>query len=208
MKIILKGLIISVSLFFLSFSAIVAGQQATATWNPNPESDIAGYKLSYGTTSGIYPITIDTGNVTKFIVTGLQVNTPYFFVLQAYDTSNLISPYSIEVPFIVPDPNCIFPLGADVIQVFPTAIQYTGSGGANSKARLDFQLSSISPVTSVIIQSNGLVLSTILGTNLTSLAGMWFTVPAISGSYPLSIAVNNLYGCARVQSTIYTVTVQ
>jgi hypothetical protein len=38
-------------------------QAATVQWNPNPESDIAGYKLSYGTQSGVYTTSIDTGNV-------------------------------------------------------------------------------------------------------------------------------------------------
>ena len=44
-------------------------QAATVQWNPNPESDIAGYKLSYGTQTGVYTTSIDTGNVTTWNLT-------------------------------------------------------------------------------------------------------------------------------------------
>ena len=74
---------------------------ATATWNQNAESDIAGYKLSYGTQSGAYSTTVDTGNVTTWSLT-LAAGQTYYLALQAYDTSGLISPFSAEVVFTVP----------------------------------------------------------------------------------------------------------
>ena len=42
---------------------------ATASWDPNPEPDIAGYKLSYGTAPGTYTTTVDVGNVTTWSLT-------------------------------------------------------------------------------------------------------------------------------------------
>src|SRR4051794_28118341 len=42
-----------------------AAVTVTATWDANTESDIAGYKLSYGTQSGVYTTTLDVGNVTS-----------------------------------------------------------------------------------------------------------------------------------------------
>src|SRR5580765_8579179 len=56
----------------------------TATWNANPETDIAGYKISYGTSSGSYTTTIDVGNVTSYVLT-LPDGQTYYFVAQAYD---------------------------------------------------------------------------------------------------------------------------
>ena len=76
-------------------------QAATVQWNPNPESDIAGYKLSYGTQTGVYTTSIDTGNVTTWNVT-LTPGTRYFFVLQAYNTGGLYSAYSAEVIYDAP----------------------------------------------------------------------------------------------------------
>src|SRR5689334_17386917 len=60
-------------------------QAATVQWDANPEPDIAGYKLSYGTQTGVYTTAIDVGNVTTYSVT-LTPGTRYFFVLQAYNT--------------------------------------------------------------------------------------------------------------------------
>ena len=35
---------------------------ATATWNANPETDIAGYIVSYGTQPGVHPTSVDVGS--------------------------------------------------------------------------------------------------------------------------------------------------
>ncbi len=71
---------------------------ATATWNPNPETNIAGYILSYGTLPGVHPTSIDVGNVTTWQVTGLTPGR-YYFVVQAYNTSSEVSQPSTEVIF-------------------------------------------------------------------------------------------------------------
>jgi hypothetical protein len=70
----------------------------TAAWNPNPELNIAGYKLSYGSSSGSYTSTMDVGNVTNAVVQIVTGQT-YYFVVQAYNTAGQLSPYSAEVPF-------------------------------------------------------------------------------------------------------------
>ena len=79
----------------------VHAKTVTATWNANPESNIAGYKLSYGTQSATYTVVLDVGNVTS-----RQLSLPgpqrYYFAVQAYNTSGLISGYSTEVFFDVP----------------------------------------------------------------------------------------------------------
>ncbi len=75
----------------------------TATWNPNPEPNIAGYQLMYGTASGSYTTVVDVGKVTSysFSVTG---GVTYYFVLQAYNTAGVYSPYSPEISVLVPLP--------------------------------------------------------------------------------------------------------
>src|SRR5205809_2908520 len=77
--------LIVLAMLLLSASSSWAAT-VTATWNPNPESDIAGYKLSYGTSSGIYTTTIDVGNVTSYVVT-VTAGQTYYFVVQAYDVA-------------------------------------------------------------------------------------------------------------------------
>ena len=59
---------------FLSFTS-----QARATgnvalqWDPNPEPDIAGYRLFYGTSSGNYAHQLDVGNMTAATVSNWQM---------------------------------------------------------------------------------------------------------------------------------------
>ena len=91
---------IAAALFLASVTTAHAAT-ATAIWNSNPEPDIAGYKLSYGGASGSYTTTVDVGNVTSYV---LQVVTgqSYYFAIQAYNTSGMLSPYSTEIPFTAP----------------------------------------------------------------------------------------------------------
>src|SRR5262245_46050982 len=89
------------TLFVLASASVLRAATVTATWNANPESDIAGYRLLYGTSSGNYTTTIDVGNVTTYVATVTGGQT-YFFVVQAYDTSGLTSPNSAEVSVNVP----------------------------------------------------------------------------------------------------------
>ncbi len=73
----------------------------TLAWDPNPEPDIAGYILHYGTSSGSYSNSVNVGNVTTNTVAGLAVNVTYFFAVTAYNASGLESDFSNEVSYTV-----------------------------------------------------------------------------------------------------------
>jgi len=72
---------------------------AILTWRPNRESDLAGYKIYVGTSSGTYnfpgsPFRVD--KVATYTVTNLQQKTTYFFAISAYDIAGNESPLSNE----------------------------------------------------------------------------------------------------------------
>ena len=83
------------------FGSVTALQAATATWDANSESDIVGYVLSYGSQPGQYPTSTDVQNVTSWQLT-LSPGR-YYFVVQAYNTSGLMSQRSNEAIFDAPD---------------------------------------------------------------------------------------------------------
>jgi VCBS repeat protein/FG-GAP repeat protein len=69
---------------------------STLAWDRNPEPDIAGYVVSYGTSSGSYTTRVDVGNVTTWTIS-LASGSRYFFAVQAYNTAGLLSTMSNEV---------------------------------------------------------------------------------------------------------------
>lgn len=74
---------------------------ATISWNANTEPDLAGYRVYYGTASGVYNPAIDVGNTTSYTFSGLLPNTTYYFAITAYDTSGNESAFSTEISMIV-----------------------------------------------------------------------------------------------------------
>jgi hypothetical protein len=69
----------------------------TLTWTASAAQDVAGYRIHYGESSGVYTATVSAGNVNQFVVTGLSENTTYFFVVDTISTSGVESIFSNEV---------------------------------------------------------------------------------------------------------------
>jgi hypothetical protein len=89
------------TLLFLASLPLVASSVNLA-WNANPETDLAGYKIAYGTTSGALSQTKDVGLATTNTLTGLAPNTTYYCAVQAYNTSGQTSPLSSQISFVSP----------------------------------------------------------------------------------------------------------
>ena len=91
-------------LAILAIAGIAQAATVQVTWNPNTEPDLAGYKIYYGTASGVYGDPIDVGNVTGHVMEITpQHGATYYFALTAYDTSGNESGYSDEASCFVPD---------------------------------------------------------------------------------------------------------
>jgi Fibronectin type III domain len=71
----------------------------TVEWASNGEANLAGYLVSYGTQPGQLTdtVTVDVGNHTSYQVTDLETGRTYFFVVQAYNATRLVSAPSEEV---------------------------------------------------------------------------------------------------------------
>ena len=76
---------------------------ATITWiapttniDGSPLTDLAGFKVYYGTTSGYYPQAIDVGAVTTYQVANLPAGATYYFVVTGYNQAGVESDHTVE----------------------------------------------------------------------------------------------------------------
>ena len=76
--------------------------QVTLEWDPNSESDLAGYKMYVGSASGVYGTPTDVGLVTAYTVTNLQSRHTYYFAVTAYNTGGIESGKSNEAVWTAP----------------------------------------------------------------------------------------------------------
>jgi hypothetical protein len=95
-----RAALLSVGFLVYSTSAVLA---QTLVWDANPESDIAGYRVFYGTQSGSYPNEIDVGNQTYYTPpSGFDWSRTLYFAVKAYNTSGLFSSFSAELQWVPP----------------------------------------------------------------------------------------------------------
>ncbi len=90
------GVLLAIPLFLVA-PRIVHALQATLAWSPNQETDLAGYKLYYGSQSHTYTNNIDVGNVTTYTAASLPDGSAYYFALTAYNSEGAESGFSQEV---------------------------------------------------------------------------------------------------------------
>ena len=94
------------SFIFIAQTALAAS--VTISWDRNQETDIAGYKIYWGTSSGLYSdsSTInDTATeppTATFTIDGLDVGTTYYFAIKAFDLAGQESVYSDEALIQIP----------------------------------------------------------------------------------------------------------
>ncbi len=94
----------NLSLWIGSLSSVAVAGGVSLAWDANAEPDIAGYRVHYGTTSGVYTETIDVGNHIEAEVLNLSENITYFFAVTAYNPAALESAPSSEVTVTMAPP--------------------------------------------------------------------------------------------------------
>ena len=90
------------SLSLLSSFSLFAGQSVALGWNANPEPDLEGYKIYWGTASRSYDgMFVVLAPLTQGTVTDLEPGTTYYFALTAF-IGDFESDFSDEVSYTVP----------------------------------------------------------------------------------------------------------
>ena len=76
----------------------------TLAWNPKQSPDIAGYRIYYGTCSGIYTSRIDAGKMTNLRIPDLDKGQIFYFAATTYDHNGNESNFLQEAVY---DPSSI-----------------------------------------------------------------------------------------------------
>jgi len=86
----------------LSFG-LAFGESIQLVWDPNTETDLAGYKVySSNTDGGPYALIQDVGNVCELVLdVTAKPDGPIYYVATAYDLRGNESGYSNQASYIV-----------------------------------------------------------------------------------------------------------
>jgi hypothetical protein len=103
---------------WLVTTPVIASFAVTLAWDANPETDLVGYKLSYGTASGAYTNVISTGLVTEISVPNLVEGTTYYFAVAAVNAAGAQSLNSNEVSYSFTTSGAVVP--PTVVTTSPT----------------------------------------------------------------------------------------
>jgi fibronectin type 3 domain-containing protein len=100
-----RTLLLLTGLWALPPLSSMASPSITLAWDPSTGTNVAGYHVYCGGSSGNYTNTIDAGDNTTATVTNLTLGATYYFAATAYDSSGLESAFSSEISYTVPASN-------------------------------------------------------------------------------------------------------
>ena len=156
----------------LIFGGAIDVRAVTLAWNPNPESDIGGYRLFWGETNA--PATSrEVGNTTQTQVTNLAGGRTYYFYLTAYNSAGLESDPSSTVFYSQPQSGQIPAAPSNLSGVADSPTQIRLQWSDNSSNETGFRL---------LRSTNGTYLPIELPANTTNYTDIDLT-PATQCSY-------------------------
>lgn len=79
--------------------SLAATESVRISWNANPERNIAGYEVRYGSGSRSYSRKVNAGKATEVVIDGLEVGVVHYFAVRAYNRYGLRGPLSEEVSY-------------------------------------------------------------------------------------------------------------
>ncbi len=176
-----------------------AGQSVSLAWDASPDTNVVGYFLYYGTTSGAYSSKINAGGSTTATVTNLTLGTTYYFAATAYDAAGDESVPSNEISYAVPTngPPVLTPVTDQVITVQQSlCITNSAFDSFQPSANLTFSLDPGAPEGMSINPTNGILYwcptwAQAGTTNLITVRVSDSSVPPLSTVQTFSVIVGN-----------------
>lgn len=154
------GVGLTLALPFALAATADAQTSVTVAWNPNPETDIAGYIVYLGTSAGVYPTIKDVGSETSHVLSGLSSGTVYYCAVQAYNLDGLTSELSSAITFTPGSGTVSFNSwasdnGLTGTSAVPSAIPF--HDGVPNLAKFAFNMNATGPDTRTLVKGTGTV---------------------------------------------------
>jgi len=86
----------------LALGGAASAASVALAWYPSPDTNVVGYALYYGTSSGNYSARLDVQSQLATSISNLVAGTTYYFVVTAYTAEQLESLPSDEVAYLAP----------------------------------------------------------------------------------------------------------
>jgi Putative Ig domain/Fibronectin type III domain len=173
--------------------------QITLGWDASPDTNVAGYLVQYGTSSGVYSLQVDGGTNVVDIITDLTEGATYYFVVIAYDGNGVQSVPSGEISYNIPTiPTPVFsPVANQTVNVgqnlIVTNLAIGSDGGSDN---LSFSLLS-APGGMQINSANGILswipsLAQAGSTNLVTMQVADTNTPPLTSTQSFTVVVGNI----------------
>jgi hypothetical protein len=119
---------VMIVLIFLTANAFSA--ELTLVWGSNGASHSAGYRIYYGTCSGIYTSCVDAGQVDHFTISDLVAGQIYYFAVTAYNDRGQDGHFSKEVAYRPSEEKAVagtVPMRLKIIPMVPAPLVLTSN---------------------------------------------------------------------------------
>jgi len=187
-------LVFAICMFSLFFSPCnVWAVDVTLDWNANTEDDLAGYRIFYREEDQSYNYSSPAyeGTATTCIISDLDDNTTYYFVVRAFDTSDNESADSAEACYLPNRPPVLDSIGAKTV---------------NENQSLDFTINASDPDGNALTYTAG-NLPTGASFNADQHSFSWTPGYGASGNYNVTFTVTDNGSPAKGDSETITITV-
>jgi len=137
----------------------MGNQSVSLSWTPDADTNVTGYAMYVGNTSGNYGSRLDVGTNTTSTLSGLSNGATYYFVATAYDSAGVESTPSNEAQFAAPtnNPPALNPITNYNVAVFTDLVISNSATDAIRNDKLTYSLTGTVPTNMVINATNGLL---------------------------------------------------
>ena len=146
-----KFRVFSIALTLLAGLAGAQAENLSLGWSPSSDTNVTGYNIYYGTSSGDYTNKVTIGNILATTISNLTYGTTYYFAVTALNSAGDESDFSNEAKFTFPN---ILTLSAGANPGDPMLIKFPVASGHWYEIQASVDLQSWSTIWQTDVESS------------------------------------------------------